>query len=278
MNKINGLVLGLAIILSGCASQQQAQTDSLENNQQASPEQSEQAQVQNAEVSDPFEAFNRLMWDLNYEVLDRFLVKPVTQGYVAVTPRPVRKGLLNAAENLSEPANFVNNALQGKGTDSLTSASRFLVNTTVGVLGIFDVAESMGLERKEEDFNQVLGVWGVDTGPYLMLPALGPSDFRDFTGKVVDRFYWPETVLRDPYTIAATVIGLLETRATLLDQEGTLERAMDPYLFVRDAYFQRTAFQVSDGKINERSQEEIDAEADDFEDFESLFEDIPESR
>jgi phospholipid-binding lipoprotein MlaA len=275
VNKINTLAIAFAILLSGCASQQQAQTDSLENNDTVNNEPPEQALAENAGVSDPFEAVNRLMWDLNYEVLDRFLLKPLTQGYVAVTPQPVRTGLLNASENLTEPASVINNALQGKGTDSFVSASRFLVNTTVGIFGIFDVADSIGLERKEEDFNQVLGVWGVGTGPYLMLPALGPSDFRDFTGKLVDRFYWPETVLRDPYTIGAAVINLLETRATLLDQEGTLERAIDPYLFVRDAYFQRTAFQVSDGKISERSEEEIEKEADDFEDFEALFEDVP---
>ncbi|WP_352109338.1 VacJ family lipoprotein [Glaciecola sp. XM2] len=268
MKVSNALLLLIAVMVSGCAANPQAQVESASN-------ESAQYVQEDEGVSDPFEPINRVMWDFNRNVLDRFLVKPATQVYVAVMPQPVRTGLLNASENIAEPANAINNLLQGKPTESFASTSRFLINTTVGVLGIFDVAESMGVPRQEEDFNQVLGVWGFGTGPYLMLPALGPSDVRDFVGTYVDRFYWPETVLEDPYTISAAVVGLLETRATLLDQEANLERSLDEYLFVRDAYFQRVAFEVSDGEITERSQEEIEQEADDFEDFESLFEDIP---
>ena len=302
MNRINIALLLSAVVLSGCASQQQAKIDASANTAPASTVsastistssdvdiienentatentyESEQSAGASNGVYDPFEPINRIVWDFNRDILDRFILKPLTQGYVAITPQLIRTGLLNAAENLEEPANAINNALQGKGGDSASSAGRFLVNSTVGLLGIFDVADLMGIERKEEDFNQVLGVWGVGTGPYLMLPALGPSDVRDLTGTYIDRFYWPETVLEDRYTIAATVVRLLETRATLLDQEANLDRALDPYLFVRDAYFQRTAFQVSDGEISQRSEEEIEQEADDFEDFESLFEDIPEN-
>jgi phospholipid-binding lipoprotein MlaA len=144
------------------------------------------------------------------------------------------------------------------------------LNTTIGLLGVFDVASAMGIEREREDFGQVLGVWGVDTGPYLMLPALGPSDIRSFTGRIVDNYYWPSTVLEDPYLIAASVVSVIEARASLLEQEEILNRSLDPYLFVRDAYFQRLAFEVSDGEIEQKSDEELEEEQDDFSDFEDL--------
>ena len=219
---------------------------------------------------DPIEPINRLVWDFNYEVLDKFLLKPATQVYVAYTPQLVRTGLSNAADNIEEPANSINNLFQGKVEDSMTSVARFAINSTVGLLGFFDVASNMSLEQKREDFGQVLGVWGVGTGPYLMLPALGPSDIRSFTGDVVDNYYWPGTVLKDPIVISAALVSILETRALLLEQEEQLNRALDPYLFVRDAYFQRLAFEVSDGAFEEKSEEELEVEQDDFSDFEDL--------
>jgi phospholipid-binding lipoprotein MlaA len=221
-------------------------------------------------IWDPLEPINRVVWDFNYEILDRFLVKPLTKTYVAITPQPIRNGLLNASDNIEEPVNFINNLLQGKAQDSASSAARFAINSTVGILGIFDVASSMGIERKEEDFGEVLGVWGAGTGPYLMLPALGPSDIRSFTGRVVDGYIWPNTVLADPYLIAALAVSVIETRASLLEQEEILERSLDQYLFVRDAYFQRLAFKVSDGAIKQKTEEEIEKEQDDFSDFEDL--------
>lgn len=223
---------------------------------------------------DPFEPINRVFWDFNFDVLDRFLVKPITIAYVTVTPQFIRTGLLNASENLSEPASAVNNLLQGKPKDSLTSVGRFLVNSTVGIVGLFDVATSMGMEVKEEDFGEVLGVWGVGTGPYLMIPALGPSDFRSLTGRVVDNVYWPMTILEDPYVIASNVVKIVETRASLLAQEENLNRSLDRYLFVRDAYFQRLAFKVSDGKVQVKTEEELEEEQDDFSNFEDLLKDM----
>jgi phospholipid-binding lipoprotein MlaA len=103
-----------------------------------------------------------------------------------------------------------------------------------------------------------------------MLPALGPSDIRSFTGRIVDNYYWPSTVLEDPYLIAASVVSVIEARASLLEQEEILNRSLDPYLFVRDAYFQRLAFEVSDGEIEQKSDEELEEEQDDFSDFEDL--------
>lgn len=261
----------MCLVLGGCANQTQ-QTE-LEAAKQANSNSSATEAVQEENV-DPFEGVNRVIWDFNFDVLDKFLVKPITKGYVAIMPQFLRTGLLNASDNLEEPANTVNNLLQGKPADSAASIGRFAINSTVGLLGFFDVAEKMGLSRKDEDFGQVLGVWGVDTGPYLMLPALGPSDVRSFSGRIVDNVYWPLSVLESQYVIASNVVGVLETRAVLLEQEAQLERSLDPYLFVRDAYFQRLAFEVSDGKAPTKTQEEVEKESDDFAEFEGLLDDL----
>lgn len=266
------VTLLFSILAGGCASnsnvQAQASAETTSDNQLAEIPAS--ANKDEVKISDPFEPINRLIWDFNYDILDRFFLKPLTQGYVAVTPQFVRTGLVNAANNIEEPANAVNNLFQGKLEDSATSVTRFAVNSTLGLLGVFDIATAMGLERKRENFGHVLGVWGVGTGPYLMLPALGPSDIRSFTGTIADNFYWPGTLLEDPYVIGAAVVSVLEARASLLDQEENLKRALDQYLFVRDAYFQRLAFEVSDGVIIQKSEEELETEQDDFSDFEDL--------
>jgi phospholipid-binding lipoprotein MlaA len=272
-NKCKIIALVFALGLGGCASQSAIEQTELSKNQDIVVEPASQM-ADAEENSDPFEAVNRVFWDFNYEILDRFLVKPATIAYITVTPQFIRSGLLNASENLSEPASAVNNLLQGKPVDSLTSVGRFLLNSTVGIVGLFDVASAMGLEEKEEDFGEVLGVWGVGTGPYLMLPALGPSDFRSFTGRVVDNVYWPTTILDDPYVIASNVIKIIEVRASLLEQEEILNRSLDQYLFVRDAYFQRLAFKVSDGKAKVKTTEELEEEDDDFSNFEDLLKDM----
>lgn len=259
------LILISAAAISGCASNKTEQVEAADTTLAPVDE-----SVDKMPNNDPFEGFNRVMWDFNYDILDRFLVKPLTKGYVAVTPQVLRTGLLNAANNIEEPANGLNNMLQGKFEGGFVSVGRFALNSTVGLLGFFDVASSMGLERQREDFGQVLGVWGVGTGPYLMLPALGPSDFRSLTGTVVDSYYWPSTVIEDPYLIGAAVVSLLEARAALIEQEENLNRSLDQYLFVRDAYFQRLAFQVSDGEIEQKSEQELEEEQDDFSDFEAL--------
>lgn len=274
MNKsVNHIVvLFFSAVLCACASQksiEQANTSNIDTHSKNS-----QVQMNQQDNNDPFEPVNRVIWDFNYEVLDKYLLKPLTKGYVSVVPMVVRKGLVNASNNLEEPANTVNNLLQGKPSDSAGSLGRFAINSTVGLLGIFDVASTMGLERKNEDFGQVLGVWGVETGPYLMLPGLGPSDVRSLTGTIVDNYYWPTTVLDDPYVIAAGMVGVLEARAALMEQEENLTRSLDQYLFVRDAYFQRLEFEVKDGNIEQKSDQELEAEEDDFADFEAMLENL----
>lgn len=239
-----------AVFLSGCAS-----TSSSPDNT---------AKI--SDPRDPLESVNRVMWDFNYEILDRFLVKPATKGYLAITPQPVRTGLINAVENLEEPANMLNNAMQGKVDGMMTSLARFLVNSTVGVLGIFDVASAMDLTVKEEDFGQTLGTYGLETGPYLMLPARGPTDIRSTTGDVVDGLMFPMNVLNSNVTIFSFIIKGLDARASLMEREAALNNAIDPYGFVKNAYFQQLEFEVNDGVIAE----DEDALLDEFDDIEGL--------
>lgn len=255
MKKLTFLgVLASVLIISGCAS----------NNAQQQAE-------SNADPRDPIEPFNRVMWDFNYDVLDAYLLRPVTVGYTTVMPGFARTGLLNAALNLEEPVNMVNNLLQGKAEPSMRSFARFLINTTVGLVGTIDVAEKMGMPRVEEDFDEVLGVWGVGNGPYVMLPAAGPNDVRGLVGSAVDNAYFPMTYLNGNFTLLRVVVELLESRAQLMAQEQQLDNSADPYAFVKSAYFQNKEFKVTDGKSGEK---EIDEEAlDDFDAFEAFLDD-----
>jgi phospholipid-binding lipoprotein MlaA len=263
---VKGLTLGKSILLavililgSGCASTKQEASSAQTNQVQGDPR-------------DPLEGFNRTMWDFNYEVLDRFFLKPVTQGYVAITPTPVRSGLRNAVENLEEPANLLNNAAQGKLDGTMVSLARFLINSTVGVLGVFDVADMMELPAKEESFGETLAVWGLETGPYLMLPARGPTDIRSTTGDVVDSQVFPMQALNSNFNLATLLVSVLEGRARALEQEANLQSSLDPYSLVKDAYFQNLEFQVKDGQIESQVDDEL---LDDFEAFDDLLEDTP---
>ncbi|BCO18049.1 hypothetical protein KUC3_09060 [Alteromonas sp. KC3] len=264
MNFSKSLVAGLLIassFLGGCASNN-AQEQAATNNSITTADTSD--------PRDPFESVNREVWDFNWEVLDAYILRPVTITYVTVMPQFARTGLVNAAENLREPANFTNNLLQGKIDDSLDSLARFLINTTVGLVGTIDVASKIGLERKEEQFGETLAVWGVETGPYLMLPFLGPSDPRSFTGDYVDGFAFPMTLIDGTLNLARIGISLLETRAQLIDQEAQLEQAVDDYAFIKNAYFERLEFRVTDGKSADKALGE--EQLDDFADFEAMLE------
>ncbi|WP_026377048.1 MlaA family lipoprotein [Aestuariibacter salexigens] len=255
-----GSLLLLLMLASGCASNHTAQQQAEANKQQFADE--------GGDPRDKIESVNRLMWDINYDILDQYILRPLTIGYTTVTPDFVRSGLRNAIDNLNEPSNTINNMLQGKPSQGLDSLARFILNSTVGVFGLFDVAGAIGIERQEEAFGEVLGVWGADTGTYVMLPALGPSDVRSFSGDVVDNLYWPLTILNTPFNIARVAIGALESRAAVLSQDAALRNSPDAYAFVRSAYFQNLEFKVKDGEISDE-EEEFDEAA-----FEEFLEDI----
>ena len=197
-----------------------------------------------SEVNDPFEKFNRKTFEFN-ENLDELVVKPVAEVY-SEFPVFIKTGVTNFFNNLENVETSVNQMLQGKPGKSINDLTRFIINTSIGFAGILDVASSMGLERNEEDFGQTLAVWGVDEGPYIMLPFLGPSTLRDTISRPISSFTSVIFHMTDTdVNIALKSIDALETRERLLDVESLLSG--DKYTFVKDAYMQSMNYEISDG-------------------------------
>ncbi len=201
-----------------------------------------------SDVSDPFEGFNRSVYAFNDKV-DRYVLKPVAEGYVEVAPRPLQRGIGNFFNNLEDVGSAANNLLQMKVGRTLSDISRVLINSTLGIAGLIDVASTANIPRYEEDFGQTLGYWGFGAGPYLVLPLLGPSSVRDTVGIVGDWYLDPLDHLDDDAVMAAlTGLDLVDTRAGLLNATNMLDMAaLDPYAFTRDAYLQRRLGKVYDG-------------------------------
>lgn len=198
---------------------------------------------------DPLEGFNRAMYTFN-DKLDRYLLKPVAKGYRKVTPTPVRRSVSNFFGNLHDVPIMLNNLLQGKPKQAASDFSRFFVNSTIGIFGLFDVATKWELPKHDEDFGQTLAVWGVGSGPYLVLPFFGPSNMRDAPALVVDWETYPPNHMKDSGTRDKMfVLEVVDKRAQLLEAGDILEQAagQDPYIFVREAYRQRRKYLIYDG-------------------------------
>lgn len=212
---------------------------------------------------DPLEVINRPFWTFTWDYADKYVFKPASQGYVEYMPTDLRKGVHNIALNLNEPSTIINHLLQAKFTDAAKSTGRFVLNSTIGLLGFFDPASDFGWSRKQEEFGEVLGSYGVGDGPFLVIPALGPSSVREEVGDFVDNYYWPLAIIDFwPNILRAGVLGL-EARASFADQEAILKDAIDPYEFVKNAYFQNMKYKVYDGnppiEVNQAEEEDIDA-------------------
>ncbi|MGB0450325.1 MAG: MlaA family lipoprotein [Porticoccaceae bacterium] len=205
---------------------------------------------------DRFESLNRNVFTIN-DRLDQYALRPAAVTYKKLMPNPLEKGVDNFFGNLDEVTNVVNDLLQGKFNQAAHDGGRFLLNTTLGLGGLFDVAQRAGLEKSDgEDFGQTLAVWGVGEGPYLMLPLIGPSTLRDAPSKFVDSITSPFSYVDDVRTRnTARGVDLLAKRAGLLEIDRVISG--DKYLFVRDVYLQRNRYLVNDGAIE-----------DDFGDFE----------
>ena len=201
------------------------------------------------EVADPLEPVNRVVDKFNDNV-DRAVLKPTAQAYEKVVPALVRTSVTNFFNNLGEPLVITNQLLQGKGKQGLSDAGRLLVNSTVGLLGLFDPASQMGLPRHTEDFGQTFGVWGVGEGWYLVLPFLGPSTLRDSVGLIGD--YQLDPLAQHEEVRERNALGglrVVETRAGLLSASKVRDTAaLDPYLFTREAYRQLRWSRIYDGE------------------------------
>jgi phospholipid-binding lipoprotein MlaA len=219
-------LLVLAVLTSGCASRGAAQVE-------PNP--------------DPLEAINRPLYAFN-DGLDRFLLRPLASGYKKVAPSPVRTSITNFFDNLRYPITIVNQFLQGKFKKGFSDAGRFLVNSTVGVAGLFDPATDAGLVFHDEDFGQTMAAWGIPSGPYIVIPLLGPSTFRDGAGILADTQISPLIQMSNTSVRDKLIIMLfIQQRATLLGLDEPLAEAFDPYLFLREAYLQNREYRIHDG-------------------------------
>jgi len=201
---------------------------------------------------DPYEGFNRAMWGFD-QTLDKAVMKPVAKGYIAAVPSPVRQGLHNALQNVTEPFSFINAILQGKPKRAINTLGRFVINSTVGIGGLFDVAGKNGYKPAPEDLGQTFAVWGAKKSTYLVLPFFGPSTIRDGIGTLGAQWadpyrilirkelsFWPATGL--------TAFEFVDARANLIDTgaDTLLETSADPYAVVRSAYLQHRQAEIED--------------------------------
>lgn len=256
-NRVQFAVIALCLLCTACASRPPAET---------APELVEplaQEEAQADEIWDPLEGLNRELYDFNM-TLDKHVYRPVTVFYVEYVPEPARKGAINFVRNLDEPSSAVNNLLQGNWSDSANNVGRFLVNSTVGVVGVMDVAAHLGMQRKLDTFGEVLGSYGTGNGAYLMLPVRGPTSVREEVGDYVDDLYWPLATLTFWPKVVQWAIKGLDARAQLVEREKMLESSLDPYLFVREAYFQHREFKVHDGELPQSALPENEDYLDDY--------------
>lgn len=221
---------------------------------------------QYSEKVDPYEDWNRSVFRFN-QFLDDWFLRPVAEGYQAIMPGFADKAVTNFFNNLTEVRNFTNSVLQLKGESAVVAVGRFTYNTVFGLGGFIDVATAFELPERPEDFGQTLGYWGSDTGPYLMLPLLGPSTARDFTGFGFDVFVTPSPwdLAESPEVYYARALQIVDRRADLMRAEAFISG--DSYTFVRNAYLQRREYLVNDGETQTdpfASDDDEDLMLDDF--------------
>jgi len=216
----------LCLLLSGCATTASAPSE-----------------------ADPWERVNRSTYAFN-DALDRAVLKPVAKGYRRYVPQWMRTGVTNFLSNLAYPTVIVNNVLQLKLMDAVSDTTRLVLNTTFGLGGLLDPASKAGLPRNDEDFGQTLGFWGVPSGPYLVIPFLGPSTLRDTPSLYVDYLTDARHYIGDnPLEFGFVGLSIVDRRARLLPAEAMIEDAFDPYAVIRNAYLDRREYQVRDGDV-----------------------------
>jgi phospholipid-binding lipoprotein MlaA len=235
------MLLVLATLAAGCAS---------------SPSGDEDGEAPVRAEYDPLEPLNRSMYALN-DVVDRYTLKPIARGYKAVVPEFARRGVTNFSRNLATPRSALNNFLQGKPGPGFTDLGRFMINSTFGIAGLFDIATAEGIPEYDEDFGQTLAVWGIPEGPYLFIPILGPNTLLDAVSIPVD-IYSDLLIHYDNSSVRDKIYGLrlIDLRMRLLTADTLLEDSKDPYLTLRESYLQNRRFQIYDGNPPSTEEEE----------------------
>ena len=228
------LAVFLSLLLSACATRAPTRSD----------------------ARDPWEGMNRATYAFN-DKFDKALFRPVASGYRKAVPHVVQTGIRNAFNNVDTTIVMLNDLLQGQPTAFMHDTSRLLVNTVLGIGGLFDPATAMGLEKGDRDLGQTLGKWGVGAGPYLVLPFLGPSDVRDTFGRVGDAFSTPRSYIKNNYwNYGSWLLEKVDSRSRYLDADHLIDSAYDPYAFLRNAYLQNRAFKVRGGASQSQEDEE----------------------
>jgi len=238
------LAASLGLAVTGCASQNAATS---------------------AEAYDPLQPVNRVFYKFN-DLGDRYLLRPLAVGYQRTLPQPVRTGVHNFFSNLLYPVTIANAFLQGKFRQTGRDGARFLLNSIVGLGGLFDPATRVGLTENDEDFGQTLAVWGVGNGPYLVIPVFGPSTVRNALGDAVDSPLTPFLNITDgklDWSLGGWVIYQVDRRSRFLDADEQVFEAYDPYIFVRDAYLQNRRYRSLDGNVPEDDSYLDESELDD---------------
>jgi len=234
------VLIGVAVTLGGCATTEVAEQQHI------------------ADKADPYEHFNRKMYNFN-DTVDDYVAAPISDAYKWITPQFMQTGVFNFFSNLKNINVVINDVLQAKFAQSAKDTGRFALNTTLGLGGFLDVGESVGLEQNEEDFEQTLAVWGVPQGSYLVLPLLGPSTMRGIPGAAFDTAANPVTYLGMPIQL----VNMLNTRASA---EGSLkfidEAALDPYVFTRESFLQWRNNLATDGKAETSLDLDVELDSD----------------
>ena len=239
--KQHAFLIFVLILLSGCSYQNELINDPI----------------------DPLENKNRSIYAFN-ENLDEAILEPAADGYDYITPNFLQKGFNNFFDNINYPVTIINQVLQGNIKDSLQDTLRFTINSSIGLLGLFDPASKMGLPENDEDFGQTLAVWGIEEGPYLMLPFFGPKTLRSLTGDMTDVFFNPLLNIDDTnLKMKANIINILQDRSDLSTFEEELDNSFDPYQYIKDSYIQNRKYKIHNGDITE-DDEEVDFDFDDF--------------
>ena len=220
------------------------------------------------EAHDPYEETNRSFYSFN-DALDKNILKPAADGYAYITPDPVQRCVTNFFDNLGYLNTIANDLLQGKVKQCLADSGRFLINSTIGIAGIFDVATPMGLEKHEEDLGQTLAVWGSGEGPYLTIPVMGPNTARDVPDIITSRMLDPTTYVKASIAWPLAILDLVNWRSNMDSSIKIVDESPDPYLAMREFYRQNRIKLIYDG---DPPVPDMMDDMEDFDEDEDLFE------